>query len=178
MGTVSSVAARRQGWWRGSTTWLGRQLPGESEQRLKQPGCLDRSATRQPATIVKWSRKYDSSTEKGSTHAGMKVLGSLLRVCYSGAPHARGPARLAVLGELERKTQLPHLQAHMHLQTSSAPRCCVSRFRAPPRPQAGQAGQWRGYAVCPGRPSAMPSEPPARRPMPLPPHSRLSCEPF
>lgn len=125
---------------------------------------------------------HDSSTEKKRKHAGMEGLGSLLRVCYSGAPHARGPARrsarLAVLRELVSFLTQAHLQAHTCTPACSQLnppllRCCVSRFRDPLRPQAGR---WRGWPCvwCP----AKGSRPPCRPILYLPPHSRVSCEPF
>lgn len=155
----------------------------EAQPTLGNPVCLDSpnsgSSSRRPTALtgqttppvsnhreVEQKVVYDSSTGKKRKHAGMEGLGSLLRLCYSGAPHARGPAcrsaRLAVLRELVsflHPSSPAGTPAHLHAASSTPPlpHCCVSRFRDPLRPQAGR---WRGCLVC-GVP-AKGSRPPCR----------------
>lgn len=168
-----------------SPVLIAKDSGGEVQPNLDNPVCLDNpnsgSSSRRLTALtgqttppfsnhreVEQKVVHDSSTEKKRKHAGMEGLGSLLRVCYSGAPHARGPARrsarLAVLREL---VSFPHpsspagTPAHLHAASSTPPlpRCCVSRFRDPLRPQAGR---WRGCLVCvvsPPRGAARPAAP-------------------
>lgn len=125
---------------------------------------------------------------KRKHNAGMEGLGSLLRVCYSGAPHARGPARsarLAALRELAREGELPHLQAHMHLQQLQPALPAAPLLRESfqgPTAATGRAVEGLCCPVLAARPSVRLLPRGAARlplaPYILPPHSRVSCEPF
>lgn len=172
---VQFLAARCRGWWRRSTTRPGNPVPGESEQRLKQPGSLDRSTTRQPATLVKWSGKYDSSTEKGSMQAGMKVWALFLRVCYSGAPHARGPARSPSACRFGTACSLESFLTCRHTCTCSQlyPPLLRESFQGPTAGhRQGGGGVMLSWPVLAARPPAKG----AARPILLLPTSRVSCE--
>lgn len=159
--------------------WYSNPVPRESEQRLKLPGCLDRSTSGTESTTAQQKKK-----ENMQACAGMKVWALSFVFATVGLP-MRGPAEVrpgppgTPLRELSLRESCPFTCRHARLQPAPTPACCVSRFRAPPAHQRpkGQGGGGLGGVVwlCPVLPAKGAGEPPALPPH-IPPHSRVSCE--